>query len=118
MVLLHLDPPLQVALPKLEPGAHKARNMLRRSLQAFVGRDAETARHIGAEDDGVDGRHDWSAAHCRRSRSPSHGPRMEPPGCSPVAHNLERSADRGTNICERVVYQATGRMEQMNVSTY
>ncbi len=35
-----------------------------------------------------------------------------------VAHNLERSADRVTNICERVVYQATGRMEETNVSTY
>ena len=35
-----------------------------------------------------------------------------------VAHNLERIADRLTNICERVVFLVTGRMEEMNVSKY
>ena len=31
-----------------------------------------------------------------------------------AAHNLERIADRVTNICERVVFVVTGRMEEMN----
>ncbi|MDP6560740.1 MAG: PhoU domain-containing protein, partial [Candidatus Binatia bacterium] len=35
-----------------------------------------------------------------------------------VAHNLERIADRVTNICERTVFLVTGRMEEMNVSKY
>jgi len=35
-----------------------------------------------------------------------------------TAHNLERIADRCTNICERVVYTATGHMEEINVSKY
>jgi phosphate transport system protein len=30
-----------------------------------------------------------------------------------VAHNLERSADRVTNICERVIYLVTGKMEEI-----
>jgi len=35
-----------------------------------------------------------------------------------VAHNLERSADRVTNICERVVFVVTGKMEEIGGSTY
>ena len=35
-----------------------------------------------------------------------------------VAHNLERIADRLTNICAWVVFLVTGRMEEMNVSKY
>jgi len=32
-----------------------------------------------------------------------------------AAHNLERSADRVTNIAERVIYAATGQLEELNV---
>ena len=33
-------------------------------------------------------------------------------------HNLERIADRCTNICERAIYLVTGRMEEINGSKY
>jgi phosphate transport system protein len=32
-----------------------------------------------------------------------------------AAHNLERSADRVTNICERVVFTVTGEMAELDV---
>jgi len=32
-----------------------------------------------------------------------------------AAHNLERAADRVTNICERVVFMVTGEMAEMDV---
>ena len=32
-----------------------------------------------------------------------------------VAHNLERAADRVTNICERVVFTVTGEMNELDV---
>ena len=35
-----------------------------------------------------------------------------------TALNLERTADRATNIAERIVFMVTGKMEEMNVSKY
>jgi phosphate transport system protein len=35
-----------------------------------------------------------------------------------ASHNLERIADRVTNICERIVFLTTGSMHEINVSRY
>jgi phosphate transport system protein len=35
-----------------------------------------------------------------------------------AAHNLERAADRVTNICERIVFIVTGKMEEIGASKY
>ena len=35
-----------------------------------------------------------------------------------IAHNLERIAERATNIAERAVFAATGTMPSIDISTY
>jgi phosphate transport system protein len=35
-----------------------------------------------------------------------------------VAHNLERGADRVTNICERVIFSITGKLMEMDVDDW
>jgi phosphate transport system protein len=98
--------------------AEKANSMLRRSMQALVNRDAKTAMSICNEDDEVDKLYD-EAYHdllMRMIKDPSLVSKITP--LIWTTHNLERIADRVTNICERIIFLATGSMPQVNVSKY
>ena len=98
--------------------AEKVISMLRRSMEAFVNRDARAANAICDEDDEVDKLYD-EAYHdllMRMIKDPTLVSKATP--LIWAAHNLERSADRVTNICERIVFLATGTMPQVNVSRY
>ncbi len=118
IVLLHGDQPLIRPLVYIPQMAEKAVSMLRRSLDAFIKRDAKLAREICAEDDAVDVLYD-QAYHDLLSRM------IENPSVITRAtyliwasHNVERIADRATNIAESVVYLVTGTPGEMNVSRY
>ena len=98
--------------------AEKTVSMLKRSMQAFVNRDARTANAICGEDDEVDKLYD-EAYHdllMWMIKDPTLISKATP--LIWAAHNLERSADRVTNICERIVFLVTGSMPQVKVSTY
>jgi len=87
---------------------------LRRSLDAFIARDADAARQITAEDDEVDELYnqvfrELLSFMIEDPRTITRATRL-----IWVAHNLERSADRVTNICERVIYLVTGKMEEID----
>ncbi|MBI4493686.1 MAG: phosphate signaling complex protein PhoU [Chloroflexi bacterium] len=118
IALLHGDQPLLKPLIDVPRMADKARDMLRRSLSAFIEHDAQAAKQIAAEDDEVDALYDQ--VYRELLTYMLNDPRTidRATWLLWVAHNLERSADRVTNICERVVYEVTGRMEEMNVSKY
>ena len=98
--------------------AEKGVSMLRRSLGAFVNRDAEAARRICGEDDEVDALYDQVYRELLTYMLADPTTINRATHLLWAAHNLERIADRVTNICERVVYMVTGRMEEMNVSKY
>lgn len=87
-----------------------ARDMMRRSLVAFEARDAELACQIITEDDGVDllFKQCFQAVLAHYSSDPLS---LEAANYLLwVAHNLERTADRVTNICESVVYMVGGEL--------
>ena len=118
IVLLHGNQPLVRPLVYVPQMAEKAISMLRRSLDAFVNRDAQTARAICAQDDEVDKLYD-QAYHDLLNRM------IEDPSVVTRAtyliwalHNVERIADRATNIAESVVYLVTGTPGELNVSRY
>ena len=98
--------------------ADKTRDMLYQSLDAFVRRDVELAHAIPEEDDVVDTLYEQLYRNLIDYIIADQSNIEQANYLLWVAHNLERIADRVTNICERIVYMVTGRMEEMNVSRY
>jgi phosphate transport system protein len=89
-------------------------SMLQRALSAFVARDAVTARAIPLEDEEVD-----------RLYNQTYKELLDIMIADPTkidranylmwaAHNLERLADRVTNICERIVFVVTGEITELD----
>jgi phosphate transport system protein len=118
IVLMHQDVPLLKPLVDIPLMADKAQDMLRRSLDAYIRRDADLARAIADEDDEVDRLYEqvYRELINLMVEDPSNFDRAT--WLMWVSHNLERCADRVTNICERVVFEVTGRMEEINTSKY
>jgi len=93
-----------------------ATDMLHRAMSAFVNADAELARKIPDEDDKVDILYNQinKAIFAELNADPLI---MDQTNLLIwAAHNLERMADRVTNICERAVYVATGEMKELDGS--
>jgi phosphate transport system protein len=98
--------------------ADRAVAMLRDSLRAFLNRDVDLARQICDADDEVDRLQDSVYDDCFRLMIEDPSSVQRNTYMLWTSHNLERIADRCTNICERVIYTVTGRMEEINVSKY
>jgi phosphate transport system protein len=98
--------------------ADRSANMLRRAITAFVERDAQAARLICDEDDQIDALYDasYNALIHEMIKTPADIQRIT--YMIWTSHNLERIADRVTNVCERVIFMVTGRLEEINVSRY
>ena len=92
--------------------------MLRDSLKAYIEHDVEAARQICDADDEVDRLQDSVYEECVKNMIADPSTIQRNTYLIWSAHNVERIADRCTNICERVVYTATGHMDELNVSKY
>jgi phosphate transport system protein len=116
--LLMGDEPTLKPLIDIPRMAEKATTMLRRSMDAMVNRDTLTALQVCRDDDDVDALYDqvYRELLLYMIQDPSTIQRAT--YLLWVAHDLERIADRATNIAERVVYLVTGKMQEINVSKY
>ena len=110
------DQPLLKPLIDVPRMAQKDVDMLHRALTAFVDEDVEAAQAIPIEDDEVD------ALYNQVYRELMTFVISDPKAIERanwllwVAHNLERVADRVTNICERTVFIATGELKEIKNS--
>jgi phosphate transport system protein len=91
-------------------------DMLHRAVGAFVSADAESARQIPEDDDKVDEL--YNLVYRELISLMSNDPNKIDQGnhLMWVAHNLERMADRVTNICERAIYVVTGQLHEIAAS--
>jgi phosphate transport system protein len=104
-------PPIKplIDIPRM---AEINREMIRDSLNAYIEQDPSCAVRVAERDDEIDNLYDQIYRELLVFM-------MEDPRLITratwllwVAHNLERIADRATNICERVLFMATGELRE------
>jgi phosphate transport system protein len=118
IVIMIGDEPLLKPLVDIPRMAEKVVDMLHRSLDALINHNADAAKQITTEDDEVDNLYNQVFRELLTFMIEDPKTITRATRLIWVAHNLERSADRVTNICERVVYLVTGKMEELEVSKY
>ena len=104
-----------VDIPRM---ADKSSDMLRRSISAFLNRDADAARQIVKDDDEVDTLYDQVFRELLTFMIEDPRSIQKATYLIWAAHDLERIADRATNIAERVIFTVTGKMEDVGASHY
>jgi phosphate transport system protein len=113
VILIGDQPPVKplIDIPRM---SDIAVSMLHRAVSAFINGDVDQARAIPLEDDTVDTLYNqvYHELVTIVIADPSMVDRAN--HLLWVAHNLERLADRVTNICERTVYITTGQLEEMD----
>ena len=107
------DSPLLKPLIDVPRMAQKDVDMLHRALTAFVNEDVEEAQKIPVEDDEVDALYNQIYRELMTFVISDPTTMERANWLLWVAHNLERVADRVTNICERTVFIATGEMTEI-----
>ena len=114
IILLLGNEPLVKPLVDIPKMADIGLDMLHRSLTAFIARDAEAARAIPLEDDQVDAL--YNQVYHELIDIMIANPKVIDRAnlLMWAAHNLERMADRVTNICERIVFVVTGEIKELD----
>ncbi len=117
VLMLADEAPLKpyIDIPRM---AQIAIEMMEGALDAYKRRDTALARRIIDRDDEVDELYEQLYRELLMFMIEERGTIQRATYLIWVAHNLERIADRVTNICERVVYLVEGKIHDLNVSKY
>jgi phosphate transport system protein len=118
IVVATASEPLLKPLVDIPRMAEISRQMLNDAITAYIEADAEAARRIALVDDEVDALYEQVYRELLTYMMADPSTINRATHLLWVAHNLERIADRVTNICERVVFADTGELTEINVSTY
>ena len=112
------DEPLLKPLIDIPLMADKATSMLKQSLQSLVNRDVVTATNVCNADDEVDALYEQVYRDLLDLMITDPQNVQRATYLLWVSHDIERIADRATNIAERVIFLVTGKMTEINVSKY
>lgn len=118
IVLLTADEPLLKPLVDIPRMGDLCREMLADSIAAFIDLDEDDARAVAVRDDMVDDLYNQVYRELLTYMMADTATINRATHLLWASHNLERIADRVTNICERVVFAVTGRLEQIKVTNY
>ena len=115
-LLMGDEPPLKplIDIPRM---AEKATTMLRNSMDSLVSRDTIKANQVLKDDDEVDQLYDQVYRELLVFMLQNPQTIQRATYLLWAAHDLERIADRATNIAERVIFLVTGKMVESNKST-
>lgn len=98
--------------------AEISREMMRASLNAYLEWDAEQARQTALRDSEVDTLDDQVYRELLSFMLEDAHNIARATHLLWVSHNLERIADRITNICERVIFMVTGQVSEIGDHTH
>lgn len=108
-VMMGDEPPLKplIDIPRM---AQKASDMVRRSLDAFINRDVVSSMAVQSDDDEIDALYEQVYRELLTYMLGDPSVIRRATYLLWAAHNIERIADRTTNIAERVIYMVTGKV--------
>ena len=112
------DAPTLKPLIDIPRMTEKATEMLRNSIDSLMSRDVVKAHQVCQADDYVDDLYDQVYRELLLFMIQDPQTIERATYLLWVAHNLERIADRATNIAERVIFLVTGKMVEINVPRY
>ena len=103
-----------IDLPKM---TELANEMLRKSLTAYTNRDKDLAIEVCKSDDAVDSLYEDVYHELLEFMIKDPETVQRATYLLWVSHDVERIADRATNIAERVIYLVTGELSEIDISS-